>query len=158
MNLLVAVKGTEPESFYRRLVSLVAIDRVGAIIVVHVIDVRPRDALDIGRRRLLERRPVSGDRARDLARVEEERAMHVLRDAIVALEESGAPRDRIRSISPQGKPNEVLRDLAECESAVLVVGGRDEQGPHSIGKTARFLIDHAPIAAILVRCSGVGKG
>jgi hypothetical protein len=24
-------------------------------------------------------------------------------------------------------------------------------GPHSLGKTARFLVDHAPLAALLVR-------
>jgi hypothetical protein len=53
----------------------------------------------------------------------------------------------------RGKPKEELRSLAEREHvALIVVHGRAEKpGPHSVGKTARFLIDHCPEAALLVR-------
>ena len=152
MNVLIAVKGTESEGFYRRLASLIALEHVDAIILAHVIDTRPHEALEAGRRRLLDRRPLSPDRALDLTHAEQERAARILADARSAVESCGFPRDRIQTVQLQGKPNEALREFAERESCVVVVGRRPgEQGPHSIGKTARFLIDHAPIGAILMR-------
>jgi nucleotide-binding universal stress UspA family protein len=96
---------------------------------------------------------LSEGRSAELARAEEERAAATLQFARHALVAAGAPDSAIREITLRGKPNDELRRLAEREEvALIVVGGRrGKPGPHSLGKTARFLVDHAPAAALLVR-------
>jgi nucleotide-binding universal stress UspA family protein len=60
---------------------------------------------------------------------------------------------RLDDLILRGKPNETIRDLADGEDVdLLVVAAREARpGPHSLGKTVRFLVDHAPHATLVVR-------
>lgn len=153
MIVLLAIKGSEGEDFFRRAAALTALDRADRIILAHVIDTGPRGDLEIGRDRYLGRRALAPERAAELGQAEEERARAGLVHARQVLEAEGIAGDRLEEQVLRGKPNEALRDLAEREGVDLIVvagrGGRP--GPHSLGKTARFLVDHAPNAALLVR-------
>jgi nucleotide-binding universal stress UspA family protein len=153
MKILIAVKGTEGELFFRRAATLAPLTTAEEVLLAHVIDAGPRADLEVGRERFLTRRPLSPERGADLLRAEEERAGSALQFARQALVVVGVSEDRIREITLRGKPNEELRRLAEGERVdlVLVQGRSGKPGPYSVGKTARFLIDHAPRSALLVR-------
>lgn len=153
MKVLIAVKGSENEGFYSRLARLVALRDADQILLAHVIDTGPREHLEVGRGRFLERRPLGRERAGELTQAEEEHGRAALQTARSALERTGVPLDHLDELILSGHANEMLRDLAEREGIdIVVVGGRPGRpGPHSIGKTARFLIDHCPQAALLIR-------
>lgn len=153
MKVLIGVKGTERETFFRLVAELVPWDAAGTIVLAHVIDATGHAGIAHGRERYLARRPLREERDREIVAAEEERAAAILRSGHSALAAAGLPADRLRAVTLRGRPNERLRDLAEREEIdLIVVGARDERpGPHSLGKTARFLVDHAPHAALLVR-------
>lgn len=153
MIVLIAVKGGEDEVFFQRLSLIAPLDRAETIILAHVIDSTPRGGLELGRERYVWRRPLPSERSEDLIRAEEDRARAGLAFARHALASVGVRNETMREVVIRGKPNEVLCDLASREGAALIVvrGRSGKPGPHSVGKTARFLIDHAPAAALLVR-------
>lgn len=153
MQILIALKGSEPGGYFRRIASLIPWQNAERIILAHVIDTGPRDDLDRGRERYFRRRAIPAERGVDLERAEEERARAGLAYGREALRDAGIPEDSLTEVVLRGKPNEALRGLLTDEQIELVVvGGRGgKPGPHSVGKTARFVIDHAPGAALLVR-------
>jgi nucleotide-binding universal stress UspA family protein len=153
MKVLIAVKGTEAETFYQRIVALGVLAKAEEILLAHVIDVAPRAGLELGRERYLARRPLGEQRSTDLALAEEEASRAALQFGRQTLLEADVPEAGVREVTLRGKPNEELRELAEREHVgLIVVGGRASRpGLHSIGKTARFLIDHGPHAVLLVR-------
>jgi precorrin-6B methylase 1 len=77
-----------------------------------------------------------------------------LRD--IRLARAGVDGERVQEIALFGRPNEDLRRLADEKRVdLIIVGGRPRKpGPHSLGKTARFLIDHAQRAILMVRQDG----
>ena len=153
MKALIAVKGSEDERFYRRAAALLPLARAEVVILAYVIDSEPRGEMQYGRDRYFTHRSLPANRSAELERAEEERARAGLEFAVQVLREEGLAADQMRMDVLRGKPGEALRDLAEREGAdVVVVGGRaGKPGPHSLGKTARFLVDHAPNAALLIR-------
>ncbi|HLJ67475.1 MAG TPA: universal stress protein [Chloroflexota bacterium] len=153
MKVLIALKGNEGAVFFRRLAALLPLTRAEAILLVHVIDVTPRADLERGRERYLVRRPVSPEQTAELAGAEEAHAEAVLQFARQQLAASGLPDERIHEVTARGKPKEELRRLAEEERVSLIVvhGRPGKPGPHSLGKTARFLVDHCPEAAMVIR-------
>ena len=58
-----------------------------------------------------------------------------------------------RTVSPLGNPERDLVRLALTEQADLLAVGQNrvELGPHAVGRSARFVIDHAPCSVLLVR-------
>lgn len=159
MKVLIAIAGSEHEGFFRRVAALAALDRAEEITLAHVIDTKHRAEVEFGRERYFTRHALSEGRSAELMQAEETRAQAGVGFARQALIEAGVSENRLRDVMLRGKPNEELRRLAEDERIdLIVVGGREGRpGPHSIGKTARFLIDHAPNAALLVR-HGAGGG
>jgi nucleotide-binding universal stress UspA family protein len=153
MNVMMAVKGPEEASFFRRAMALSRLAEAERVLLVHVIDPAPHADLERGRERFLGKRPLSAGRNAELLQLEEERARSIVQVAHQALSAAGVPDDRIDEIIVRGKPNdELLRLAVEHEVELVVVHGRPgKMGPHSLGKTARFLIDHCPQAALLVR-------
>lgn len=153
MRIAVAVKGSEGEVFLRRVARLAPLSSAEEIVLVHVVDTRPRQEMEMARDRFLLRHPLGPERSQDLARAEEERARAGIRYAQEVFIAVGIAPDVLRPMVLHGKPNEEIRRLLDAESIDLVVvgGTGGKPGPHSIGKTARFLIDHAPHAALLVR-------
>lgn len=151
MKVLIAVKGSEGEAFFRRVAALTALPHAERVILAHVVDTEPRGDLEGGRDRFLGRRPLGRERSAELNRAEEERARAGIRVARQALLDAGVAENCIAEVVLRGKPNEELRRLAEAADLVVVGGRGGKPGPHSLGKTARFLVDHAPHAALLVR-------
>jgi nucleotide-binding universal stress UspA family protein len=153
MKMMIAVKGSEEESFFRRATELTSLAEAQVILLAHVIDLTPRSDLEHGRDRFLGRRPINPKRSEELQQVEDEHAKAVLQFARQALVSLGVPEIHIQEITVRGNPKDELHRLAREQqmSLVIVHGQTGKIGPHSVGKTARFLIDHCPQAAILVR-------
>lgn len=151
MRVLFPVGGTESPVFFARAVRLIAAGEVTAVLVVHVVDEGRRAGLEHGRERSFDRRALGPNRTAEIEAAEQEAAGEVVNRACTALANL-LPIPPERTVV-RGKINEVIRELAVEWRADLVVvrgqGGRP--GPHSIGKTARFVIDHATAAALLVR-------
>lgn len=153
VKILFAVAGSESMRFFQQAVALTVLDRSEEIILAHVIDTKHRAEVEFGRERFFTKHALPESRGAELTRAEEDRAQAGLRFARQALVDAGVDENRMHDILLHGRPNEELRRLADEEGIdLIVVGGREgKPGPHSIGKTARFLIDHAPRAALLVR-------
>lgn len=153
MKVLIAIAGSESAVFLHHAAVLAALDRAEEIVLAHVIDTRQREELEFGRERFFTRHALPESRSADLTRAEEARAEAGIRFARHALIEAGVDGSRLQEILLRGKPNDELLRLADDRGIdLVVVGGREgKPGPHSIGKTARFLIDHAPHAALLIR-------
>lgn len=153
MKILIPIEGSEDEAYFRRVASLAPLQQAESIVLAHVIDTGTRGDLEFGRDRYLVRRPLPAGRRDELTRAEEERAQAGLSFARQALISAGLSEDRLSEAILRGRPKETLRDLAEREEIPLTVvrarGGKP--GPHSLGKTARFLVDHAPGAVLLIR-------
>jgi len=153
MIVLLAVDGSESSDYFGRVAALVPLQSADEVLLGHVVDAGPRGDLEMGRERFLVRRPLSLERGTQMTQAEQERTRIVLERARQALMERGVPEERLRVITLRGRPNEELRRLAENEHVDLIVvrGRPGKPGPHSLGKTARFLVDHARTAALLVR-------
>lgn len=153
MKVLIAVKGTEQPSFFATILELGCLTAAEYVLVAHVVDVEARAGIEGGRERFMMHRSLSATRSGQIEAAELEAAQTVLQTAHDVLVPGGIPDERFHRTVLRGRPTETLRQLAEEQSIdLIVVGGRPGlPGPHSVGKTARFLVDHAPRAALLVR-------
>lgn len=154
MRVLVPVSGTESEAYFAEVARLIAGDGGMAILLTHVVDDARRAGLEHGRERFLDRRALGPDRRTEIEAAEGEAAEAILDRAARALAATGELTGKgIERAVLRGKTNEAVRDLAERWGADLIVvrARPGRPGPHSLGKTARFLVDHAPLAALLVR-------
>ncbi len=153
MNILFAIQGAEGAAFFRRVAEVAPLERAQRILLAHVIDTGPRGGIELGRERYLGRRALGETRSADLQRAEEAQARSSVQFARQALGELGVADNQLHEVVLRGKPNEELRRLAEEEQVDLIVvqGRAGKPGPHSVGKTARFLIDHSPHSVLLVR-------
>lgn len=113
--------------------------------LLHVTDVEPAALARAAPHGLLGRHH-RGDDDRSLDAVSEQEAEELLADAQALLGRKAV------SIARRGR----LRDeiLAAAEGMDLLVLARDRghahRGPHSFGHAARFVVDHAPCAVLLV--------
>jgi nucleotide-binding universal stress UspA family protein len=153
MKVLIAVEGREDDAYFRRAAAVAPLERADGVLLVHVVDTGPRADLEAGRDRFLLHRSLAPERQAEIERAEDEGARGAMHRARRALIESGIPEERIHDVVLRGRPNEAIRDLADSEDVSLIVvrGHPGKPGPHSLGKTARFLVDHARHAALLVR-------
>lgn len=121
----------------------------GALLLCHVIDNGARGELGLTHGFGPHRRH-PGRHARAVAQAERDAAAAILGEAA-----GGAPGSQTRV--EEGEPGRVLcRVAGEQGATLLVVGARNGPGPdapepHSIGSTARFVLDHAPCPVLLVR-------
>ena len=142
--------------------------------LVHVIDAGPREALNrlMGGPRLLHH-PLRREDGRSLGDVpvppappqyEPEKALdeaelaagtEVLREARAEAERAGfTASTEIR----KGRPEQIIVHIASDSVCQLIVidaaegsSGRPLSGPESIGRVARFVLDHAPCNVLLLR-------
>lgn len=153
MRVIVAVGGGEGAAYFRRVAVVAPLDRAAEVLLVHVIDERRRGGVEMGRHGPLGR-PLALERAQEIEGAEREWAARAVGEARAALAAAGVAESVMRDVIRYGRPKEEIRDLAvETAATLIVVGARrgDKPGPHSLGKTARFLVDHAPAAALMVR-------
>lgn len=155
MRVLFPVSGAESPAFFAEAAGLIAAGSVSALMVVHVVDAARRAGLEHGRERFLDHRALGPQRHAEIEAAEQESAEQIV-DAACSVLADLLPVTPERAVL-RGKTNEVIRDLAQEWGADLIVvrGLAGRPGPHSIGKTARFLIDHAPKAALVIRESRI---
>lgn len=121
----------------------------GDLLLCHVIDNGARGELGLTHGFGPHRGP-PGHHAREVVQAERDAAAGVLREAA-----REAPGSEVQT--EEGEPGRVLcRVAAERGATLLVVGARNGPGPdaaepHSVGRTARFVLDHAPCPVLLVR-------
>jgi len=152
MRIVVAVNEHPVEDALGRLPRLTPLQGAEALLV-HVLDTGGREEWERGAARRLFRPggPArQGDERMHAAdRAGGERAL--ARAAAIAA--SSWPDTRVETRLLQGSPKHEIRRLLDDEGAdllVVFVHGY-EVGPKSIGKEARFLIDHAPCPVLVVK-------
>jgi nucleotide-binding universal stress UspA family protein len=127
--------------------------RGAELLLAHVIDNGARGEIDLARGRLLPR-PLPHHRLRSIGEAERRAAMSALEEAAAAAVALGAATE---TIVGEGEPGRLLSRLAgERDCHLVAVASRadrrDERpGPHSVGHTARFVLDHSPRPVLLVR-------
>jgi nucleotide-binding universal stress UspA family protein len=152
MHVLIAVKGREPEEYFTQLVTLLP---PGALItLVHVIDERAHSEVIASRESYLFHRHLPKEREALLLEAEEQAAQRILAHAETALIKAGLTTLQAAKVTTRGKPeHEIVRLVEEAQIDLVAVCARrsGEVGPKSIGKVARFIIDHVRASALLVR-------
>jgi nucleotide-binding universal stress UspA family protein len=151
VRLLVGVGEAGAPDLLTRVGRLVPL-RGQEVLLVHVVDTGVRGELQLGRERV-PRRPLPPHRARAVGDAEREAARSLLDEAAAVARELGA---EAYARPAEGEPGRVLCALAtEHGCTAIAVGARgvrsDRPGPHSVGHTARFVLDHAPCPVVLVR-------
>jgi nucleotide-binding universal stress UspA family protein len=153
VRLLVGVAEMGAPGLLARVNGLVAL-RGHEVLLVHVIDTGPRSELHLGRERV-PRRPLPPHRERAVGEAEREAARTLLDEAAAIARRLGA---ETYAGTAEGEPGRVLCALAaEHGCTAVAVGARAREaaegrpGPHSVGHTARFVLDHAPCPVLLVR-------
>ena len=124
------------------------------LVLLHVIDAGPRHDLD----RLRGPLHAHHERHAELDRAEEEAGRAGLAEAAAEAARVGlAATERLE----RGRPEEIIVAVAaEAKVDLVVLFARESpqahprQGPPSVGRTARFVLDHAPAAALLLREQG----
>jgi len=150
MRVVIALDERVAETPLGRVPELLAV-RGAEVLLIHVLDTGGREEWErAAGRRLLRAGPPSagGERMRATDRDAGERA---LTGAAAVAAEWGAAA--VRTLLLEGGPKHEIRALLDAEGAdvlVVFVRGR-EVGPKSIGKEARFLIDHAPCPVLVVK-------
>ena len=125
------------------------------VLFAHVIDtVHEADWRRMAGRHWLGRH--AAPREHDGVREAETMAAKVIMEEAMALSRDW-PAGRRRTVSPLGNPERELVRLALTEQADLLAVGQNrvELGPHSLGRCARFVIDHAPCSVLLVRMEAI---
>jgi len=119
--------------------------------LLHVVDTGPRHPVNHLEGHL---RPPHPPRE-ELNAAEQEAGEAMLKEALEAASMSGlSAATRLE----RGRPEQVVVSLArETGVDLVVVLGRENprshplQGPPSVGHTARFIVDHAPVDVLLIR-------
>jgi nucleotide-binding universal stress UspA family protein len=126
------------------------------LVLVHVIDLGPRRELEHLPGPLLHRGPRGGhERLHAMDAAETAAGARALAEAQTVAQEAGlAAHARLE----RGDPGPVIGALArETPADLLVIGARQAPehhpaaGPASVGRTARFVLDHAPCDVLLLR-------
>ena len=152
MRILVGIAergGPELLGELDRLLSLSGTD----LLLAHVIDTGARGEVELARGHLLPR-PLPPHRLRAIGEAERQAAQAALKEAAEAGRALGVDAD---TVVAEGEPGRVVVRMAEERACALVAVGarvnrRDEPpGPHSVGHTARFVLDHSPCPVLLIR-------
>ncbi len=150
MRIVVAIDERWDEAVLARIPRLLEV-REAEVLALHVLDPGGREEWErAAGHHLLRPRPPrqAGERMAADDRGEGER---LLARAAAAMAVWGAARVRTRLL--EGSPKHEIRAVLDGEGAdvlVVLVHGR-EIGPKSIRKEARFLIDHAPCAVLVLK-------
>jgi len=154
-TVLIAVGETGAESELQAARALVSLAG-RTLLLAHVIDNGARGELQLMRGRFLGR-PIPGHRLREIGSAERDAAASILAEATTLARRLGGGNE---SWLGEGEPGrELVRLAAARDCDLIVVGARPQAakvrpGPHSLGATARFVVDHAPVPVLLVRGGG----
>ena len=152
MQALIAVEGREPDAYFAQIAEL--LPRSVSCVVVHVVDERPHKEIEMVERRTLLRRNLPSERVDRMQSAEREAAQRVLDRAQRILAREGFTNALVGQIIMRGRPEgEIVRVADDRGVALVIVCGRRERhpGPKSIGKVARFGLDHVNCDVMLIR-------
>ncbi len=129
------------------------------LLLAHVIDNGARGELALIRGRFLGR-PLPDHRLHAIGAAERDAATLILGEAATVAARMGAVWETWLG---EGEPGRELVRLAaggDCE--LMVIGARPPEaalrpGPHSLGSTARFVVDHSPVPVLLLRRESRGR-
>jgi nucleotide-binding universal stress UspA family protein len=150
MRVVVAIDERVGVAALSRLPGLLDL-RDAQMTVVHVLDPGGRAEWQrvAGHHLLRPHSPQTG--ARSMYTADHDEGERLLAAAATTLSQTSVAQVRTRLL--EGSPKHTIQALLADEPAdalVVFVHGR-EVGPKSIGKEARFLIDHAPCAVLVVK-------
>lgn len=150
MRVVVAIDERVGEAALSRLPGLLDL-RDAQMTVVHVLDPGGRAEWQraAGHHLLRSHPPQTG--AQSMYTADHDEGERLLAAAATALSQTSAAQVRTRLL--EGSPKHTIQALLADEPAdalVVFVHGH-EVGPKSIGKEARFLIDHAPCAVLVIK-------
>jgi nucleotide-binding universal stress UspA family protein len=121
--------------------------------LLHVIDIGPRKDIAHTRERFFRPHILPGRRDDELRQADKSAASSILKEGLTAF--SGA-----EIIEREGRPErEIITAAKEWKADLIVIcaqagnSRRPDIGPKSVGHVARFVLDHAPCAVLLVRVS-----
>jgi nucleotide-binding universal stress UspA family protein len=149
MRILCCLDGTNVEAISNGIAMLSATDRTVA--VIYVIDKGPHHEIEHTRERFF--RPPTPPLAREhqMLEVEQSSAREIVDEGLRYL--PGA-----EVFQREGRPErEIVNAAAEWRADLIIICPRAEYrdkhqiGPKSVGHVARFVLDHAPCAVLLVR-------
>lgn len=152
MRILVGIAERGGPELLRELDRLLSL-RGSELVLTHVIDTGARGEVKLARGHLLPR-PLPPHRLRAIGEAERQAADATLKESAEAARALGAGAE---TAVAEGEPGRVVARMAEERACALVavaarVNRRDERpGPHSVGHTARFVLDHSPRPVVLMR-------
>lgn len=150
MRIVVAIDERTAEGELERLPRLLSMQGSEALLV-HVLDTGGREEWERAAARRLLRPGPAGRGEQRMRGADRQGGERALARAAALAATWGVARIETRLL--EGAPKHEIRRLLDMEGADLLavfVHGR-ETGPKSIGKEARFLIDHAPCPVLVVK-------
>jgi nucleotide-binding universal stress UspA family protein len=150
MRLLCCLDGSNIERISHAVTSF--LPSQGLIVgLLYVTDTGPHDDIGLQRERFLRPHKPGPHRQEQMRQADESSAQDIL-------EEGRRYFPGADSIRREGRPErEIVNFAAEWNAELIVICPRSPQsggptpGPKSIGHVARFVLDHAPCAVLLVR-------
>jgi len=156
-RVVLCVDGAAPEALLEAAVGLLGAAAVW--VPAHVVDTRGRRDLGLLRSGITGAGPLSRSQLQAIDTATAEHTRTVLEATLSSLERRGLAHEppQIRT----GEPGRELCAIAQAVGAALIVlfasrRRRGESGPHSVGHTARFVVDHAPCPVLVVRGGRAG--
>lgn len=148
MRILAALDGTNTPQI---VAALHEFPQPSEVLLLYVVDCAPRVELARARQRFLRPHPEVPSHEKQMREAEAQTAQQILDEAQRQLAAATVLRR-------QGRPElEIVNTAAEMEADLIVIGHRAAYvdapplGPHSVGHVARFVLDHAPCAVLLLR-------
>jgi len=150
VRILGCLDGTNAEQIGNA-VQMFSASEPPSVALLTVIDVRPREDMNLVRERHLRPPMEHHPLTEEMLAAETSAAQDTLSTGLSYV--SGA-----ETLQRQGRPErEIVNVAAEWRADVIVIGARAEYGepphlgPRSVGRVARFVLDHAPCPVLLVR-------
>lgn len=152
MRVLCCLDGTNTEQLSKAVSTMLRVDLL-TIGLIYVIDSGPHGEIERQRERFLRRPELTPQRREQMRQAEETSAQDILEEGTRFF--LGA-----ELLRREGRPErEIVQCAAEWAADVVVLCSRSmlseapPLGPKSVGHVARFVLDHAPCAVLLVRGS-----
>ena len=125
--------------------------REAEVVAVHVLDPGGREEWERAARRHLLRSGSPHQRQEGMHAADRHEGERLLARAAAAMASWGAVR--VETLLLEGSPKHEIRALLgrdPADALIIFVHGQNV-GPSSIGKEARFLLDHAPCAVVVMK-------
>ncbi len=156
MRLLCCLDGSNTERISHAVTAFLPSEQL-TIGLLYVIDSGPHEDIGLQRERFLRPHKLGPARREQMRAAEQSSAQEILDEGLRYF--PGA-----ETIRREGRPErEIVNFAAEWNADLIVICPRSPQsdgptlGPRSVGHVARFVLDHAPCAVLLVRAP-VKKG